>query len=457
VIAFVVAAAVMAALALVWVVVPLLRPRAAPIVERERTNLAILRDQRRELERDLANGTITSDQYDVTAAELDRRVLEETQSAGAAAGDRPLRSAKLSATLIAVGLPIAATALYVLLGTPAALSPELAQRMAPPATGEEEAHKITPDELDKMLERLAQRLEQEPSNAEGWAVLARSYAARGKPELAVKAYERAVALVPDDANLLADYADTLGLVQGRSLAGKPTQLVERALKADPTQWKALALAGTAAFDAKDYRKAVDYWERAKQVIPPTSPLAKSIDGSIGEARELGKLGPAPAPAAMADATKTAPPIAPGAANPHRDGFPGAATGPGSGTGTGAAQAAVPSSGATVAGTVALAPALAKTVKPDDVVFIFARAAQGSRAPLALVRTQVKDLPFTFTLDDSQAMSPQMTLSSANEVVVGARISRSGNAMPQSGDLEGLSPPVKLGAKGLALVIDRTLP
>jgi cytochrome c-type biogenesis protein CcmH len=451
VIAFVIAAAVMAALALAWVVVPLLRQRNFATVLRERTNLAILRDQRRELERDLANGTVTSDQYGVAAAELDRRVLEETQSAGPGPATTPARSGKLTAALIGVGLPIVAAALYMLLGTPAALSPEIAQRTAPGQAAGDEPHPIAPDELDNMLERLAQRLQQEPTNAEGWAVLARSYAARGKPDLAVKAYERAAALVPNDATLLADYADTLALVQGRSLAGKPMQLIGQALKADPTQWKALALAGTASFDAKDYRKAVEYWERAKQSIPPTSSLAQSIEGSIAEARELGKLGPPPAPTAVAGAATTVPPMPPNAPNPSAKASPGA---PPAGVAT--PPAAAPSV-ATVAGTVTLAPDLAKSAKPDDMVFIFARAAQGSRAPLALVRKQVKDLPATFTLDDSQAMSPQMTLSTATEVVVGARISKTGNAMPQSGDLEGLSPPVRLGTKGLALVIDRTLP
>jgi cytochrome c-type biogenesis protein CcmH len=345
--------------------------------------------------------------------------------------------------VIAVVLPIVAAGLYVLLGTPAALSPEFAQQKAQRAG--EEAHKITPDQLDQLLARLATRLEQEPDNAEGWSVLARSYSARGKPQEAVKAYERATTLLPTDAQLLADYADTLGVVQGRSLAGKPMQLIERALAIDPTQWKALALAGTAAFNAKDYKQAVGYWERAKASVPPTSPFAQSIEGSIAEARELGKLGPAPVVAAAAPKT---PPIAADAAKPRATGTPPAAA---------AAPAAAAGSGATVAGTVTLAPALAKSAQPDDTVFIFARAAQGPRIPLALIRKQVRDLPLTFTLDDSQAMSPEMKLSNFAEVVVGARISRTGNATPQSGDLETISPPIKLGTKGLALLIDRTIP
>ncbi len=442
-IAFAVAAAMMAAIALAWIVVPLLRRREAPSVDRDRTNLAILRDQRRELEADFANGMVTSEQYEAAAAEIDRRVLEETQSAGRGPVATPKRSGRLTAGVIAVALPIVAAGLYVLLGTPAALSPEFAQQQVQRAG--EEAHKITPDQLDQMLARLATRLEQEPDNAEGWSVLARSYSARGKPQEAVKAYERATTLLPTDAQLLADYADTLGLVQGRSLAGKPMQLIERALKADPTQWKALALAGTAAFDAKDYRKAVDYWERAKASVPPTSPFAQSIDGSIAEARELGKLGPAPV---LAAAAPRVPPIAPDASNPHATGAPPTAV---------AAPAASAGGGATVAGTVTLAPALAKSAQPDDTVFIFARAAQGPRIPLALVRKQVRDLPVTFTLDDSQAMSPEMKLSNFAEVVVGARISKTGSAAPQSGDLETISPPIKLGTKGLALLIDRTIP
>jgi cytochrome c-type biogenesis protein CcmH len=118
-------------------------------------------------------------------------------------------------------------------------------------------------------------------------------------------------------------------------------------------------------------------------------------------------------------------------------------------------AAISSAG--ISGTVKLAPALADKAAPTDTVFIFARPAQGSKTPLAILKRQVKDLPAAFTLDDSMAMTPSLALSNFSEVIVGARVAKSGNAIPQSGDLEGLSPPIKAGATGLTIVIDRALP
>jgi cytochrome c-type biogenesis protein CcmH len=253
-----------------------------------------------------------------------------------------------------------------------------------------------------------------------------------------------VALVPDNADLLADYADSVGAAEG-GLRGKSLELIERALKADPTHWKALALAGTAAFNRKDYPQAVDYWERMKKTVPPGSPIAGSIDASIAEARELGGLKAGPPSGGQA--------LAAGA---------GGAKGPSSATPAPApAPASAPqtsaSSGATIAGTVSLAPALAAKVAPTDVVYIFARAAEGPKMPLAIIRKQVKDLPIPFSLDDSMAMQPNFALSNFSSIVIGARVSKSGGAAPQTGDLEGLSPAVKVGATGIAVVIDRTLP
>ena len=200
------------------------------------------------------------------------------------------------------------------------------------------------------------------------------------------------------------------------------QLIERALAIDPTQWKALALAGTAAFNRKDYRKAVEYWERLRSRAEPDSELARSVASNIEEARQLGGL------AAPAKVT----------ANADAKSQPQAAT-------------------ARVQGTVTLSAQLAGKSAPADTVFVFARAAEGPRMPLAIQRFQVKDLPVKFRLDDSQAMSPAMKLSNFADVVIGARVSKSANATPQSGDLQGYSKPVKVGAAGVAVVIDQVVP
>jgi cytochrome c-type biogenesis protein CcmH len=325
-------------------------------------------------------------------------------------------------------VPIAAVVLYLLLGDPGAFSPQAREAVAKADGG----HDFTPAQIDEMVARLTAKLEHEPANVEGWVVLARThYYQRRFPE-AASAFAKAVALAPDAPDLLADYADTLGAAQGGTLEGKPLELVNRALKLDPTHWKALALAGTAAFNRKDYRQAVDYWERLKPTVPPESDIARSIDASIAEARELGKL---PARPAAAGATVA----------------PAAAAAP-------AVTASVPAMpGTAISGTVRLAPALAAKAAPDDVVYVFARAAEGPKMPLAILRLTVKDLPASFSLDDSMAMTPAMKISAFPDVVAGARISKSGSAAPSAGDLDGLSKPLKPGTTGVAVVIDSVLP
>ena len=437
--AFVLIAAAMLAAACAWVLVPLLARRHADSIDRESSNLAILRDQRAELEADLANGVVSAEQYEITRAELDRRVLEDTRRLEPAAGETPRRSGAWTAAGIAALFPIAAVALYLLLGTPAALSPDAARTAAQAQGGD---HAMSPDQIETMIGQVKQKLAQDPSNIDGWVVLARTYYVTQRPQEAAAAFERAVALAPNDADLIADWADTLGVAQGRSLEGKPAELVQRALKANPSQWKANALAGTIAFNRKQYPQAVEYWERARANVDPGSPIAQSIAGSIEEARQLAGM-PA-APSGAATATMTAPPALAAAPKPKGDA-------------SGKAPVSGMAAGGTVGGTVKLAQALAAGVSPDDAVYIFARPADGSRMPLALMKKQVKDLPITFTLDDSMAMSPSAKLSDHGEVIVGARVSRSGSPMPASGDFEGLSAPVKLGSSGVALVIERRLP
>ena len=434
---FVLIAAAMLAVACAWVLVPLLTRRSATSIDRESSNLAILRDQRAELEADLGNGVVSAEQYEITRAELDRRVLDETQRSGTDEATTPRRSGAWTAAGIAALFPIAAVALYVALGTPAALSPDAAKTAAAAGGGD---HAMSPDQIETMIGQVKQKLAQDPSNIDGWVVLARTYYVTGRASEAAAAFERAVALAPNDADLIADWADTLGVAQGRSLEGKPAELIERALKANPSQWKANALAGTIAFNRKQYVKAAEYWERARANVDPGSPIAQSIAGSIAEARQLGGMPPA---APRTAATPSAPATAPAAA---------VAAAPAKAGSTSPLAA-----GGRVGGTVRIAPTFAANVSPDDAVYIFARPADGSRMPLALVKKQVRDLPITFTLDDSMAMSPTAKLSDHGQVIVGARISRSGSPMPQSGDLEALSPPVKLGSSGHTLVIDRRLP
>jgi cytochrome c-type biogenesis protein CcmH len=422
---FVGIAVVMVAAALAWILVPLLRGTTGVGVTGEASNVAVLRDQLHELETDLRNGTISRESYDLARQDLERRALEESKNPARTVTSMPSRAGALTAALVAGALPIAAVLIYVALGNFDAFS----------GGATAGRHDVSPEQIAKMIKELEGRLEKDPGNAEGWSILARTYYQLNRFPEATRAYEHAAALNPNDAQLLADYADALAAAQGGTLQGKPLELVTRALAADPTQWKALALAGTEAFDRKDYAQAVVYWERMKASVPPGSQIAQSVDASIAEARELGGLKAAalPAPPAMAKG-----PPAAAASTPAKAPVAGSSDG-------------------SVAGTVTLAPALAASVSPNDVVFIFARAVQGPRMPLAIMKKQVRDLPIAFTLDDSMSMSPTTTLSSAGEVIVGARVSRSGQAIPQSGDVEGFSPPVRVGARGVAVVIEKAIP
>ena len=410
-IGFAAIATAMVAAAVAWVLVPLLRQRRDEVIDRDRSNVAILRDQLRELDADRSRGAITAEHYTQAKQELERRVLEEVEG-DPGARNAVQRGTPWVAASFAGVIPVAAVLLYLAVGSPTALGPQAEPR----AAGGE--HELAREQVEKMVADLAARLENEPENLEGWVMLARSYYVMKRFDDAARAYERAVRLAPNEPGLLADYADTLAIAAGGNLAGKPMALVKRALQLDPTNWKALALAGTDAFNRKDYRAAVALWEKLRVTAPADSPIAQSIAASIAEARELGGLSPGAQPAVPS-------------------------------------ITAAPTAG--VAGTVALGASLKGKAAPTDTVFVFARAAEGPRMPLAILRKQVKDLPFEFALDDSMAMAPNMKLSSFPEVVVGARISKTGDATPKSGDLAGLSKPVKVGAKGVTVVIDSALP
>jgi len=426
---FIIAAVVMVVIGLAWVMPPLLRGGARAKVDRTAVNLGILKDQLAELEAEHVRGTIDDEQYAATKADLQQRVLDETQAEPAAA-ETPRASplGKLTAAVVVLVVPIASAMLYARFGDVSAFNPLARQ-------GADAAHQFGQDDLEKMTERLAERLKKEPDNAGGWATLARTYYSMGRFADAAAAFEKLVELVPEDASLLADYADALAMSQGRKIAGKPLELVNRALKIDPLQWKALAMAGTEAFDRKDYKSAVELWEKLQASLPADAPMKQQLAGSINEARSragMPQVAAAPTPPAVVA------PAAP-AAGPRA-----------------AADPVAAAAGARVAGTVTLSADLRAKVSPDDSVIIFARPAAGSRMPLALTRVQAKELPKQFSLDDSMAMSPEFSLSKFDEVIVGARVSKSGSPMPQKGDLEGLSKPVKVGRGDVAVTIDTEL-
>lgn len=401
---FWVLSALLAALAALFVVVPLLRQREGGRASHRATNLAVYRGQLVELEADLRAGTLSGDQYDKARRELEARALEDLEAAGDGAAPA-LRRGRAAAIVAGIALPLCALGVYLAVGAPGAI-------VAPPEQQAGAGHGIAAKQVEAMVEALAARLRAEPGDAQGWAMLGRSYAALGRFQQAVSAYARAAELSPGNAQLFADYADALAMAQGRSLEGGPEKLVARALKLDPNNLKALALAGTIAFSRGDYPGAARLWERMLASVAPDSEDARSIRANIDEAR-----------------TRAAQTLAkPGGAAP-------------------AAR------GATLSGVVRLAPALASKVAPGDTVFIYARAHEGPPMPLAVLRKKAEELPVKFSLDDSMAMAPGLALSKFARVTVLARVSKSADARPRPGDLQGASAAVAHDATNVAVVID----
>ena len=407
-------AAILVAAALLFIVPPLWRRRDQHSVQRDRSNLEIYKDQLRELEADLSNGTLSQEQFEQGQLELERRLLEDvTPEANQKLVKDDRGEGRGAAITVMLLVPLLAVFIYLIRGTPAALSPD--KITVAEQAGKGPAHAVTAEQINAMVEGLAQRLQNNPQDAEGWRMLGRSYVALGRYQDAIVALDRAVAMIPNDPDLLADYADALAMTSGQTLKGKPMEMVNRALKLDPNHEKSLWLAGTAAYNEGNYSGAIAYWNRLLKQMSPGSKESQQVMSIIAEAQDLAD-GKTPAPVAQSTAAT-----------------------------------------AKVAGVVSLSADLAGKAAPTDTVYIFAKAAQGPPMPLAAFRAQVKDLPIQFNLDDSMAPTPMAHLSDFSQVVVGARISKSGNPMPQSGDLQGLTNVVQVGSSDVQVKIDSVVP
>ena len=400
-IAFAVAALFLLITAVAIVLWPLLKRSTSPVVGRYRSNLDIHRDQFSELKKDLEAGTLGADRYEQAKDELERRVLEEA----AAPANTPQSTIPGKAVPIVLGIliPLTAILLYLYLGN--------LQGLVAPRHPAADLSSITADQFQDMTAKLAARMQQNPGDAEGWKMLGRAYRAMDRFGEANAAYRKAVELAPQDADLLADYAESLALAAGRSLAGEPTRLLDRALKLDSRNTKALTLSGSAAFERKDYKAAIGYWQTVIKQPGVGNELAQSLQKVVDESRA--RL-------------------------------------------TGKPAAVIPAGKERLTGIVNLDDSLKSRVRPDDTVFVFARASTGPRMPLAIVKIKVADLPYKFSFDDSMAMMPERKLSQFSEVVVGARVSRSGSATPSAGDLEGVSDKIKPGRARIRVMIDRTV-
>jgi cytochrome c-type biogenesis protein CcmH len=415
--------ALLIALAAAFVAWPLLRANRVTDSGPARTalNAEVYLDHLRELDRELADGVLSVEQHAIARSELDRRALGEAVPADGTADAAPASDARRGRWLAPATLaliPIAAIATYLAIGNPEALRPPEQQ-------------------FEQMVNALARDLADKPDNPDGWLMLGRAYQMLDRMPQAIAAFEKASALKPDSAEVLAAYADSLAMEQG-TLAGKPSELIARALKLDPNNQTALALAATAALESRQFNESIVLWQRLAQLVEANSRDRGAIDEAINRVRQaaatagvkLGAEGAAPAPKAG--------PAAPGKPASAADAVSAAAA------------------AARISGEVALAPELARQAKPDETVFIFARAIDGPQLPLAVLRVQVKDLPVKFTLDDTMSMAPGARLSSHKTVVVAARVSRSGQAIAQPGDLMGTVGQVSVGATGVKVLIGEVM-
>ncbi len=420
-----------------------------------RENLELLREQLVKLQSLRSTGVLDEAQFLAAREPLEKRIVQAVMAGAATpALANPHAMARVPRSLwLQAGAFVAVVAIagYAWKGSPLGASgePTGLDRAGAAAEGGDSggggaASGVSREQIEAMVAKLAARLKETPEDAEGWAMLGRAHMALGQQQEALQAFKTSLQARPNDAQTLADTADTLAASQGRNLDGEPLKLVERALAADPDNLKALALAGTMAFQKGEDATAVKHWDRAVRVGPADHPLVDMVRGAAAEARSRSKLPPAAgagAAVAAAAVPSTAAAPAPAAANPS-----GAPNAP-------AVAAAAPS----VSGMVRLAAALQAKASPEDTVFIFARNAEGGGMPLAILRKQVKDLPLAFTLDDSLAMSPAARISGAQQVVITARISKSGQAMPASGDLEGGSAPVAPGQREVQIEINKVRP
>jgi cytochrome c-type biogenesis protein CcmH len=358
-----------------------------------------------------AEGRIGSDEFDTRQAALHAALLAAPQAAR-----RDYLVWSVPAIIVA-----GAVALYALLGKSeghnAPLPPPVVSAMALP---DAKPQANTGGDLKTMVKRLADKMDKDPNNGEGWLLLARTYGELRQHGAAASAYAKAAALLPPDATLLADWTDAYVLTHDGKWDAASRAMVNRALAADPKHLKALALAGSEAFERADYQAAIDYWKRLKAVAPADSMDGKLADSNIAEAnaRIGGKKPEAPA------ASKPSP---------------------------------VAAAGGGIAGTVSLAASLKNKVAPSDTVFVVAKAPDGTGAPLAVKRFEASELPISFRLDDSSAMVPGRNVSKFGEAVLSARVSRTGNAMPQTGDISSATVRAKDGSAGVKLELGSAAP
>jgi cytochrome c-type biogenesis protein CcmH len=423
-ISFWILAAGLTTLALLFVVPPLLsRQTVATGLDQDRLNVILFREQLAELDRDLAAGNLEQAQYDAARRDLERELLADVDGT---APDQGIRTGgRWVAVVAALTIPLGAVGLYLQLGEVEMIPRLQATATSHRADGSAHAAGTAGDRqsMEALVQKLAARMEEKPEDLEGWLMLGRSYHTLERPQLALEAFEQAYALAPTSPEVLLALAQGLAAVNEGSLTGRPAELIAEALAVAPDNAGALWLNGMLAFQEGRYGDASRNWNQVLAQLEPDSDDAVELRQFIAEADRRSDEEPESSPASRQSSAETSPAV---------------------------------SEGVNVA--VRLDESLHYLAGADDSLFVYAKAAGGSPVPLAVKRVQVRDLPLAITLDDSLAMNPAQPISSASEVIVGARISKSGEATPRSGDLEGESGPIPVGsAETVTIVIDQKRP
>ncbi len=416
---FFLSAVVLIVAALFFVLPAMLRSQSTSFADQDSQNIAIARERLAQLKLDLENNTITDDEYQETKLELEQTLATDLHhdTKSTISQQNPVWT-----VVIALCVPVVASGFYLAVGTPSTLTNELpVQASQPHAT--QPSQSTTPQQqvasVETMVQNLAQRLEQNPDDAEGWMMLARSYSVIGRHEEAIGAYEKLHELVGDQPEVLAQYAGALIVADRGQASSQAQDFLNRALSTNPNEPRALWLSGIVAQQQGNSDEALRLWRHLEGILEPGSEPLSNLRQMIAQVeQETGTTTAAPLP----EQTSTEP------------------------------------ASVSVSVNVTVDDSLLEQAAPTDAVFIFARAPQGPPMPLAVARKQVKDLPVQVTLDDSMAMMPEMRLSKFEQVNVGARISKTGNALPQSGDLQGLTGPVSVaGSDTIDVTINEIVP
>jgi len=386
-------------LLLVLVLLLLLRPFIFPgkthSTSRRQMNVSIYREELDKLEAERQSGLMDEQSYALAHAELRQRLFQDTNEED----DKSFsKSPKITILGILIFVLILSSGLYFVLGDATRVAQKNAEKP------------VTQEAVERMVTEFAQKMEKDPQNLKGWVMLARSYRILGRNQEAEKAYARAGDFVNSDPQLLADYADVIATNTNGDFSGKPMQLINQALKLDPNNLLALWLSGSASFSTQNYKVAVQTWDKLNSLLPAQSDESRAIQASIAEAREKGHL-PASAPLVMSDKA--------------------------------------------VSGIVEVAADLQSKIKAGDILMVIARK-PGERMPVAVLKTDVTKFPMSFVLNDALAMNPQMPISQLPEVSVEVRISKTGMAKAETGDLISKPKIVTVGTSKVRLLIDQAI-